>query len=69
MKKCCYLRIEDVSVGDDAFDYPDYMYICKFCKRCEHYKVKMVEKIYSVGTEVNGYADNTFTGTIEEYVL
>lgn len=34
MKNCCYLRIEDVSVGNDTFDHPDYMYICKlFNKR------------------------------------
>ena len=74
MKNCCYLRIENVSVGDDAFD-PDYMYICKLfnkrifyglCKGCEYYKEKMVEKFYSVEIESNGYADNTFTGTIGE---
>lgn len=75
MKNCCYLRTEDTNIGNNAFDHPDYRYTCELfnkrilygiCKRCEHYKVKMVEKIYSVETESNGYADNTFTGTIGE---
>ena len=52
MKDCCYLRIEDVSVGNNAFDHPDYRYTCELfnkrifygiCKGCEHYKVKMVK--------------------------
>lgn len=75
MKDCCFLRIEDTNIGNNAFDHPDYRYTCELfnkrilygiCKKCEHYKVKMVEKIYSVETESNGYADDTFTGTIGE---
>lgn len=80
MKDCCYLRIEDVSVGNNAFDHPDYRYTCELfnkrifygiCKGCEHYKVKMVEKIYSVETELHDYADDMFIGTIgkcEDYI-
>ena len=75
MKDCCYLRIEDVSVGNNAFDHPDYRYTCELfnkrifygiCKGCKHYKVKMVEKIYSVETELHDYADDMFIGTIGE---
>lgn len=75
MKNCCYLRIEDTNIGNNAFDHPDYRYTCELfnkrilygiCKKCEHYKVKMVEKFYSVEAESNSYADNTFTGTIGE---
>lgn len=75
MKDCCYLRIEDVSVGNNAFDHPDYRYTWELfnkrifygiCKGCKHYKVKMVEKIYSVETELHDYADDMFIGTIGE---
>jgi len=52
-----------IFINDDLFNKRIFYGLCK---GCEYYKEKMVEKFYSVETESNGYADNTFTGTIGE---
>lgn len=53
MKDCCYLRIEDVSAGNNAFDHPDYRYTCELfnkeifyaiCKGCAYYKEEISDE-------------------------